>query len=253
MADLKALFAKAGNPNAVTDTGADNSAPEPESVSRAPETPAPAASSPANPFAARPSGGASDTVGQPEGVASASVGNGGSGGQPQPKLSDISLHSGTRNSAGDSSGVAIPAIDSLDALDSSEDAGTSRDSGSGVSYFADETPADKPTRELPEGLTKEQMGFIGTLDSVYEIIHDPDLLGGVIRNIMVELKSNPEYTKLIAPEDVRVMVRGMRESMGLARVKKTEAKAKRSGGSKKSKAVDIDMLADLDSIVGGID
>jgi hypothetical protein len=54
------------------------------------------------------------------------------------------------------------------------------------------------------------------IDGIYEIIHDPDLLGGVIRNIMVELKSNPEYTKLMAPEDFRTMVRGMRESMGLA-------------------------------------
>jgi hypothetical protein len=41
----------------------------------------------------------------------------------------------------------------------------------------------------------------------------------------------------------------MRDSMGLARIKKTEAKAKRAGGSgKKSKLVDDDMLADLASL-----
>jgi hypothetical protein len=52
----------------------------------------------------------------------------------------------------------------------------------------------------------------------------------------------------MSPDDVRVMVRGMRESMGLARVKKQEAKAKKSGGTRKSKTVDLDMLADLDSL-----
>jgi hypothetical protein len=123
--------------------------------------------------------------------------------------------------------------------------------GERVAYFADETPAVKPTRELPEGITKEGLGFVDMIDGIYEIIHDPDLLGGVIRNIMVELKSNPEYTKLMAPEDFRTMVRGMRESMGLARVKKQESKAKKSS-PRKSKQLDDDVLAGLDDILGDI-
>ena len=84
------------------------------------------------------------------------------------------------------------------------------------------------------------------IDSIYNILHEPDFLGSVIKNIIIELKNHPEYTRLIADEDVRQWVRGMRESMGLAKIKKQETKAKRSGGSSaKSKAVDEDMLADL--------
>ncbi len=116
-----------------------------------------------------------------------------------------------------------------------------------TSFFEDETPAQQPTRELPEGLTTEELGFIGLIDSIYNILHDADFLGSVIKNIIIELKNHPEYTRLIADEDVRQWVRGMRESMGLAKIKKQETKAKRSGGSgAKSKTVDADMLADLD-------
>jgi hypothetical protein len=154
-----------------------------------------------------------------------------------PDSANLLKRTGTRDSNSNADEVVAPALDSLDALNSSEDEGVAPRGGSGVTYFADETPAIKPTRELPEGITKEQLGFVENLDTIYEVIHDADLLGGVIRNIMIELKSQPEYTKLMAPDDFRTMVRGMRESMGLARVKKQESKAKKSGGTRKSKAL----------------
>lgn len=96
-------------------------------------------------------------------------------------------------------------------------------------------------------MDKTTLQFVEMIDGVYEIIHDPELLGNVIRSIMIELKSNPQYTKLIRDDDVRTWVRAMRENMGLARVKKVEAKARRSGSKTKSgsKAVDMDMMADL--------
>ncbi len=95
-------------------------------------------------------------------------------------------------------------------------------------------------------MTKEEMGFVGLIDSVYNILHEPEFLGSVIKNIIIELKNHPEYSRLIADEDVRQWVRGMRESMGLAKIKKQETKTKRAGGGgSKSKLVDDDMLADL--------
>jgi hypothetical protein len=103
------------------------------------------------------------------------------------------------------------------------------------SNFDDETPATKPTRELPEDLDKNSMQFIDLIDGVYGILDDPELLGGVIRNIMIELKSNVQYIKLVAPEDIRTWVRAMRDSMGLARIKKTEAKSTRGTGAKAKK------------------
>lgn len=117
-----------------------------------------------------------------------------------------------------------------------------------ISGFADETPANAPTRELPEDLNKEQLDFVSMIDNVYGILHEPEMLSGVIRNIMIELQSNPQYIKLICDEDVRTWVRAMRESMGLARVKKAEKKAGTGRAKKSGKGVDADMLAAFASL-----
>lgn len=203
---------------------------------------------PANPFGRRKdtgSDGASESTG--EGLAPGSASD--SSDQPvKSKLRDVSVSAGPQSTDSDSSGLASPAITSLDALDESTVEGTAPRQSVG-SHFEDETPADKPTRELPEGLTKEQLGFVDLIDGVYEVLHEADLMGGVIRNIIIELKSNPEYMKLVAPQDIRTWVRGMRESMGLAKIKKTESKVKRAGGAgSKSKLIDEDMLQDLNDL-----
>lgn len=203
---------------------------------------------PANPFAARKSSGSADQSGDTGGESAPSGGNDSSGGQPRPRLANLSLKPKSQHPSDDSGSVATGTINSLDDLDQLESEGIAP-RPSMTSAFADETPAEKPTRELPEGLSKEQLGFIDMIDGVYEVVHDGELLGGVIRNIMIELQNNPEYMKLVAPDDIRTWVRGMRESMGLAKIKKQESKAKRSGGAgRKSKLVDNDMLADLASL-----
>lgn len=247
MADLKALFGKTQNADAppVKPVGSDESGPiqgaAPAATSATPK--------PANPFARPRSGGSNDSNGQSSGGTPASSNNGSGDSQPKSGLANAFKHTGTSSANSNPVSVDAAPITSLESLDASEDEGIAP-RGTGVSYFADETPATKPTRELPEGLSKESLGFLDTLDTVYNVIHDPEILGSVITNIMVELKSNPEYARLIAPEDVRVMVRGMRESMGLARVKKQETKTKRSsgGGKRGSKMLDSDMLADLDAL-----
>jgi hypothetical protein len=244
MADLRALFAKKDSNVPAQPSGTDGP-PKSEPVSRAAEAPQATTRKPANPFAGASGRRQNDSGGQPAGGDAASGNDAGGSSEPKSGLSALPISAAARDSGVDTGSVDGISLDSLESLDATEDAGlTPRGS---VAYFADETPATAPTRELPEGLTKEELGFVDQLNSVYEIIHDPDLLGGVIRNIMVELKSNAEYAKLMSPDDYRVMVRGMRESMGLAKVKKMETKAKRSG-AKKGKSVDIDMLADLEGL-----
>jgi hypothetical protein len=137
----------------------------------------------------------------------------------------------------------------LASLGEIEDEGSRLSSG-----FADELPAIeavKPDRVVPDDADKGMLQFVSTMDSVYAVLDEPEMLGAVIRNIMVELKSYPHYSKMIAPEDVRTWVRSMRNTMGLAKIKKTEAKAKRTTGGAKakgSKHLDSDMekaFADL--------
>lgn len=115
--------------------------------------------------------------------------------------------------------------------------------GRGPSQFDDETPATKPTRELPEDADKSLLQFVDLIDGVYEIIGDSELLGNVIKGIMVELKAHPQYMKQVCKEDIRQWVRAMRDNMGLARIKKQEkAKPRGAGGAaKKGGKVDSDM------------
>lgn len=111
-----------------------------------------------------------------------------------------------------------------------------------MSQFDDETPATAPTRELPEDADKGLRQFVEMIDGVYGILHEPELLGNVIRGILVELQANKQYMQQVADDDIRVWVRAMRSTMGLAKIRKTESKAKRTGGgAKKSKGVDADM------------
>lgn len=101
------------------------------------------------------------------------------------------------------------------------------------SGFPDEIEATAPDRELPTDVTQEQLAFVESLNSVYQVLHDPEMFGQAVRMVMIELQENNEYEKLLADEDVHVMIRGMRRTMGLARVKK---QAKKRGATTQKNA-----------------
>lgn len=171
------------------------------------------------------------------------------GGGVKPRLAGLAFNSGSKPSDPIPGPISAGPILSLDALDSTEaGAVEARPTASG---FIDETPAVKPTRTLPEGLEKQGLQFVQMLDQLYnpDMIHDTELMANVIRSMMIEMKSQRQYMKLIAPEDVNLLVRTMRNSMGLARIKKQEKKAG-TRTSRKSAKVDEDMLGDLDSLIG---
>lgn len=142
----------------------------------------------------------------------------------------------------------------LDSLMNSSAGGGSKPTVRAQSRFNDEVPADSPPRDNT-ALDKQQMMFVDSLDSVYKIVHEPDMLGGVIKNIMMELAQKPEYRKLIQPKDIHTMIKGMRDSMGMAKIRKEESKAKRGGGGRKktSKVDDLDTLAALDEAFAGVE
>lgn len=122
-----------------------------------------------------------------------------------------------------------------------------------ASGFEDEIEATAPDRDLPPDLTAEQLSFVESLDGVYQVLHDPELFGQAVRLVMMELQDNNEYEKLLADSDIHVMIRGMRRTMGLARVRKQE-KGRKAGTNKNAKAkagVSDKDMALLDSLMGG--
>lgn len=146
----------------------------------------------------------------------------------------------------------------LDDLENSTDLGSSR--ASTVSGFGDEIDATKPLRDLEavtEGMDEESATrarqFAMLADGVYSILDDAEMLGNVIRSIMIELKANPQYINkdnlkksIVQPGDVLTWIRAMRENMGLQRIKKEASK--RTGSKKSSAAADMDMLSDLENM-----
>jgi hypothetical protein len=130
---------------------------------------------------------------------------------------------------------------SLDDFASMEDMGEiphdlEHDSNRFVSAFTDETPADKPMREIPADCNAQMKLFIEMMDNMYdtELRQDLELLSGMIRSIMVELKSNPQYIQQVRKEDIRTWVQAMRQTMGLAKIKKAEKQEKRKGSGTRS-------------------
>lgn len=118
-----------------------------------------------------------------------------------------------------------------------------------VQRFADETPASQPQRVLPEDLEESVARFIDNLNHIHTLTPEPDLASNAIRGIMVELRSNPQYIKHVMPEDVRVMIQMMRETMGLAKA----VKEKKASTRKKANSAELDAvmaeLSDLDDLV----
>ena len=111
------------------------------------------------------------------------------------------------------------------------------------SGFEDEIEATAPERALPPDLSAEQLAFVESLDGIYQVLHDPEMFGQAVRMVMIELQENSEYDKLLADSDIHVMIRGMRRTMGLARVRKAEKTSKaRTNKNARTKA----SLADKD-------
>ncbi len=79
--------------------------------------------------------------------------------------------------------------------------------------------------------------FLTNLREIPQLFDAPEILSAQIRGIMQDLAENPEFLQHIAEEDIGKMVRGMRESLGVAQITKTANKAKRAGTSKKSAMV----------------
>lgn len=118
---------------------------------------------------------------------------------------------------------------------------------SAAQIYADMIPADMPDRPLPEDMSAGMQGFLGLIENVYSVLNEPEIFGQTIRNLMSELAENPEYDKLLVDADVNTMMRGLRQTMGLAQIKKQSTKR---GPAKKVKEIGV-LAGNLDSMFGG--
>lgn len=114
----------------------------------------------------------------------------------------------------------------------------------------DHTPATLPQRTIPADVGEAVQRFIANLDHLHKLAPEPELASAAIRNIMIELKSNPQYMDHVLDDDIRVIVQLMRETMGLARIEKEKKASTRSKKNKESVAAAVADLAFLDEMLG---
>lgn len=116
-----------------------------------------------------------------------------------------------------------------------------------------EVPADAVVRELADDASPGVLKFVEMLDSVPKLFHDPDTLGQVIRNIMQSLSKEESFIQMVQPDDYKFIIRGMRDVLEGAAIKKASTKRK-SPSKKKPKKTDLDSddLAMLDDLMSGI-
>lgn len=150
----------------------------------------------------------------------------------------------------ESDGFSLDDLAKLDA--SSVVTESSEPVGSG---FDDEIEATAPDRDLPADVTTEQLSFVESLDGIYQVLHDPEMFGQLVRIIMMELQEYPEYERLMSDSDIHVMIAGMRRTMGLARVRKQEKsrKGKTQTNARAKSGVSDEAMDILNKLMGGGD
>ena len=116
---------------------------------------------------------------------------------------------------------------------------------------ADHVAAPLIERNLPADLSDAQRSFIESVNTVYSVTHDAELFSQIIRIIMQEMRANPEFEEMLSDQDVGMMVRGMREAMGVARVQIASKKRTTTGGAKKP-AKPSAKMSELENLMGSL-
>lgn len=175
--------------------------------------------------------------------------------ESKAKAASVGLKLGGLPKAATPAAAEIPAdldLSSLAALDTSD----IPESGKTTQAFPDEIEATAPARELPADLSAQQLNFVESLDVIYTVLHDPDMMGQAIRSVMQELQESPEFIQLVSDHDVHTMIKAIRNVMGIAKIRKEEKSTKRTAGTRTKRTAaskfDADTLDSLNELFAGM-
>lgn len=151
-------------------------------------------------------------------------------------------------------------VDVVDSMDLSSlaslDTTSIPEAGPAAQAFPDEIEATAPARELPADLSAQQLNFVESLDVIYTVLHDPDMMGQAIRSVMQELQESPEFIQLVSDHDVHTMIKAIRNVMGIAKIRKEEKSTKRTAGTRTKRTAaskfDADTLDSLNELFAGM-
>jgi hypothetical protein len=112
----------------------------------------------------------------------------------------------------------------------------------GVSASSEETDGSAPVIMHDEAATQ----FLHMVKGIPDLFQDPDALASSIRGVLFDLQASPHFEELLEPQDIGLMIRGMREALGIAAIRKADNKAKKGGKKKAPLNMDLTALENLD-------
>lgn len=101
---------------------------------------------------------------------------------------------------------------------------------------------ESQTDGLTEAAEKE---FRDSLSVLHNSFDHKELVAQAIKNVLDTLKKYPQFRAVLAPEDVQLMVRSLRQSYGFVVAEKVEKKEKKATKEKKTSEV-LDALGGMD-------
>ena len=106
---------------------------------------------------------------------------------------------------------------------------------------------ETPTVKIPKEQADE---FLELLRSIQLLMDDPDSIQTILRTIMIELQTQPQFVQLMQPEDFGLMIRAMHKAMGIAQIRKTETRSKSAGRKTKLNEVKDLLSASIEELGG---
>lgn len=95
---------------------------------------------------------------------------------------------------------------------------------------------------MPEKiLDKKVLEFKGCVQALYQHFPQKEMLGMVMKRILIDLNNNPELEEFLAPEDRGQLIRALRDNYSVA----AEAKKKKIAAKKPKKESAFGNLSDL--------
>lgn len=111
------------------------------------------------------------------------------------------------------------------------------------------TLADINHHSMPDSIPVPQVDALREqIENLRNSFEYPEQVMGATRNILLFLHENPQFTKLLEPEDYGIMVKALRQCHGVAQTNKVQAITKRSAKQQESAATQsmlANMLSDL--------
>lgn len=119
------------------------------------------------------------------------------------------------------------------------------------------SPDKKEISDLPEGFTRDELDkCMASVDQLRSALTHEQMIRESLREVMLNVQAHPQFVGLLEPEDIGLMVQGLREAYGVAITRKDTVRTKRSKNAEIASFIGDglgDALGDLNKQLGELE